>query len=408
MMPGIVAAGMRRTGSAIIANIVAGAVNLESYAAKLTEATPGSWSVLSGTLPNGLHLDAATGVISGVANAANGYYTAVLRFTDGTTVTQRSITIGVGTIACLMHFDGADGSASLVDATGRAWTRYGDARLSASAPKFGSASLLLDGAGDYAYGAESGWLIGTQDFDVSAFVKPAAVTSATVQGIWSKNPGGVASTTPRLMFMKYTDGRVALDFQAWSGSGATAFSSAVVAANTWQFAAAYRKSARFGAGVNGAFGAENTDSRLGADMTISGVAGIGRFANTASPYECFFDGRIDEFKLVIGARIHVNGYVPQVPSDYPQPAPALTIRGSLPAGSAGVAYSNNTGIVISGAATSVAVTSGALPAGWAASLSGSNVVVSGPGMPAGDYTFTLTVTDAASRSASLPLTLRVV
>lgn len=408
MMPGIVAAGMRRSGSSVVSNIVPGAVNLESYIAKLTDDSPGLWSVLSGSLPNGLHLNAETGVISGVANAANGYYTAVLRFTDGATVSQREITIGVGTIACLMHFDGVDGGTTFTDATGRAWSRYGDARLSTSDKKFGSASLLLDGVGDYAVGADSNWVIGTQDFDVSSFVKLVNASGTGNETIWSKYPGGVSSDVKRLQFVRRPGGQIGLTYQAWQGSNIAAISEGLVIPNQWHFASAFRKSGVAFAGIDGAYGSGNSDARFAGDLTVAGSAAIGRFINGASPYESYLNGQIDEFKLVIGARIHVDGYVPQAPSDYPQPAPALTIRGSLPAGSAGVAYSNNTGIVISGAATSVAVTSGALPAGWAASLSGSNVVVSGPGMPAGDYTFTLTVTDAASRSASLPLTLRVV
>jgi len=59
----------------------------------------------------------------------------------------------------------------------------------------------------------------------------------------------------------------------------------------------------------------------------------------------------------------------------------------------------------SSAPFSVAVTDGTLPTGWAAVVSDAQVQVSGPGVSAGDYTFTLTVTDSAANAVALPLTV---
>lgn len=49
-------------------------------------------------------------------------------------------------VVALLHFDGADGSTTFTDVTGRAWTGTGGISLSTSSPLVGSASLLNDGA----------------------------------------------------------------------------------------------------------------------------------------------------------------------------------------------------------------------------------------------------------------------
>ena len=101
-----------------------------------------------------------------------------------------------------------------------------------------------------------------------------------------------------------------------------------------------------------------------------------------------------------------GGYQRETPSDYPQPAPSLAISGSLPAGSASSAYSSSAIRVLGTGPLAVSVTSGTLPAGWSAVISGTYVKVSGPAAAAGSYFCVLTVTDGTN-TASLPLTLMV-
>lgn len=49
----------------------------------------------------------------------------------------------------LLHFEGADASTTFTDETGKTWTRAGDAQIDTAQKKFGSASGLFDGTGDY-------------------------------------------------------------------------------------------------------------------------------------------------------------------------------------------------------------------------------------------------------------------
>src|SRR5690606_24814837 len=56
---------------------------------------------------------------------------------------------GLKYAASLLHFNGANGSSTITDERGRAWVRFGNAQISTAQSKFGGASLLLDGAGDW-------------------------------------------------------------------------------------------------------------------------------------------------------------------------------------------------------------------------------------------------------------------
>ena len=50
----------------------------------------------------------------------------------------------------LLHFEGSDASTSFIDDYGNTWTASGNAQLDTAQFKFGTASLLLDGTGDFA------------------------------------------------------------------------------------------------------------------------------------------------------------------------------------------------------------------------------------------------------------------
>jgi len=55
----------------------------------------------------------------------------------------------------LLHFEGADGSPTFTDESGKAWTRSGDAQIDTAQYVFGGASGLFDGTGDYISASDS-------------------------------------------------------------------------------------------------------------------------------------------------------------------------------------------------------------------------------------------------------------
>ena len=72
----------------------------------------------------------------------------------------------------LLHFDGSDTSTTFTDSSSSAsnWTAAGNAQLDTAYKKFGTASLLLDGTGDYAYHTTLA-TVGTQDFTIDLQVR---------------------------------------------------------------------------------------------------------------------------------------------------------------------------------------------------------------------------------------------
>lgn len=73
-------------------------------------------------------------------------------------------------VASLLHFDGADASTTFTDEKGKTWTAGGNAKLSTTDPKFGSASLALDGSGDYVTTAShADFGFGTGDFTIEGW-----------------------------------------------------------------------------------------------------------------------------------------------------------------------------------------------------------------------------------------------
>lgn len=73
-------------------------------------------------------------------------------------------------VSSLLRFDGADGTTTFSDETGKVWTAAGSAQLDTSQSRFGGSSLLLDGNGDYiTTAAHADFGFGTGDFTVEGW-----------------------------------------------------------------------------------------------------------------------------------------------------------------------------------------------------------------------------------------------
>jgi len=79
-----------------------------------------------------------------------------------------------GNVVAALHFNGTNGSTTMLDQTGRSWTAYNGAALSTTAPIMGSASLALDGTDDYIKSTTNldDLRFGTGDFTIEVDFKP--------------------------------------------------------------------------------------------------------------------------------------------------------------------------------------------------------------------------------------------
>lgn len=90
-----------------------------------------------------------------------------------------------------MHFDG-----NLNDESGKIWTAYGGATISAAAAKFGSAGLYLPGTtGSYiSTPTTSDWVLGTGPFCIETFLNPISYPSSNGGQIIGSHNYGINSS----------------------------------------------------------------------------------------------------------------------------------------------------------------------------------------------------------------------
>lgn len=78
----------------------------------------------------------------------------------------------------LLHFNGTDGSTTFTDEMGHSFSGAGNAQLDTSRKVFGTASLKLDGAGDWISSPDSAdWAFGLGDFTIDFWLTLASITA---------------------------------------------------------------------------------------------------------------------------------------------------------------------------------------------------------------------------------------
>jgi len=210
-----------------------------------------------------------------------------------------------GSVVTHLHFDGADGSTTFTDQKGKTYTVNGDAKLSSGSPKFGSASMLCDGVGDYISTTSNltDFQFGTGDFTVEAWVKVSPLV------------------TDRVLFDYYQTSQINCwelymdssgNPQWWStdgGSGVLVLGASGAPINTgdWVHVAVCRVLTALAIYVNGVLKASVTDTR---DYTISLLRfSIGAQVNTRNPtYD--WNGNIDEVRITKGVARYVTNFTP--------------------------------------------------------------------------------------------------
>lgn len=199
----------------------------------------------------------------------------------------------------LLHCDGSDASTTFTDDSqhGHTVTAYGDAQVDTAQSKFGGASLLLDGSGDYLQIPHSTeFTFGTGDFTIDLWVRPSTVSGAG--GVFSK----LASYGP---FLIYRNGSAYQFYSSASGSSwnITAGSSLGTAVlNTWSHLAVTRSGNTFRLFQDGV--QTLTFSTSASLYNGSNPVYVGRDSST------YFAGHVDEIRLTKGLARWTAGFTP--------------------------------------------------------------------------------------------------
>jgi hypothetical protein len=207
--------------------------------------------------------------------------------------------------------DGTDGSQTFIDSSVQAHSinAKGNAQIDTAQSKFGGASGLFDGSGDYLSLADSAdWAFGTGDFTVDFWVRwnslPAnggaqtlwqqASTAANVQWLYLYNDAGTYR-----YYLSVKSANVAVINWNVASPG--------ISTNTWYHIALVRSGSSwylFQAGTQ--CGATQTDADAIPD--IAGGAAIGADVRGAGGY--YINGWLDEFRVSKGVARWTSNFTP--------------------------------------------------------------------------------------------------
>lgn len=208
----------------------------------------------------------------------------------------------------LLHCDGSDGSTTFVDSSfsGKSITAVGNAQIDTAQYKFGGASGLFDGDGDYLSVPDSDdWYFGTGAFTVDFWVRFNSLpSSGAAQFLYNQRQ----STNDAIEInLTNNSGTYQWIFKVTSGGGAiiTLTCNTTISASTWYHIALTRNGNDFKFFQNGAqIGSTLTDTD--AVPNLSASIDIGRWSGNGY----YFNGWLDEFRISKGIARWTSDFTP--------------------------------------------------------------------------------------------------
>lgn len=203
----------------------------------------------------------------------------------------------------LLHMNGADGSTSFPDASyNNVVTSNGDAQIDTAQSKFGGASGLFDGLGDFLSMPDNdNFDFGAGDFTMDMWIRPANVSSFHyIVGRYnnSDNGCGIITTNTEIRFFYSTTGS---DFLFIDTVGAN------LTVNTWTHVACVRNGADYVTYIDGVIKGTldlGTTSFNESSMQLA----IGS-QQLVSP-KTYFAGHMDELRVLKGTAAWTGAFTP--------------------------------------------------------------------------------------------------
>ena len=260
------------------------------------------YNILAGALPTGMTLTVTDDELVPSGTAVEGSYSVTLQVEDDagnvgptggyvvTCVVSESDPHW-SNVVLLAHCNGTDGSTTIVDSTGRhSLTAQGNAQLDTAQSKYGTASLLLDGTGDYvSTGDSADWDFGTGDFTIELWVRFNSIGSA--QTFFSNYTG----TSQGMGFQYRTDGTSRLNFFTSGDSPTFAFNTSL-STGQWYHIALSRNGTNLRAFVDGT----QVGSTLTCSENITDAASVLFFIGSLNGSVQFVNGWLDDLRITKG------------------------------------------------------------------------------------------------------------
>jgi hypothetical protein len=249
----------------------------------------------------------AAGYIDELRISKTARYTA--NFTPSTTAFQHD-----DNNVLLLHMDGTNGSTTFLDDSGgrsqKGITAFGNAQVDTAQSKFGGASALFDGTGDYLQIAQTSDLTLTSQatWTLECYARFANLTG--IKGIASQatNPGSNG-----FGWAFYTNGTNLL----WYIGNANFINTSgfTLAVNTWYHIAIVRNGSQFNIYINGTSYYSNSSYASSSDPTAPVFIGVspGISSGNWDGVTYFMNGHLDEFRISNTARYTANFTAPTAP-----------------------------------------------------------------------------------------------
>lgn len=202
------------------------------------------------------------------------------------------------TTSLLLHCDGTNNSTTFTDETGKTITAVGNAKISTTQSKFGGASALFDGSGDYLNcGDHADFELGSGDFTMECFVRFAGYPNG-YSGAYRVALIGKDAVGARSFHWGVTGTVSSFTGMVFSTAGTEVSVSWAPALNTWYHLAVCKSGTSLRFFVDGTqVGTTQTHSTAIADvataLTIGGILYTG--------FQYYLNGYVDEVRITKGA-----------------------------------------------------------------------------------------------------------
>jgi len=205
----------------------------------------------------------------------------------------------------LLHMDGTDTSTTFTDEIGNTVTANGNAQIDTAQSKFGGASALFDGSGDYLSIPDSDdWSFGSEDFTLEMWLRPNSVVRQMLlsQGTIAGNTEWDIEIDPEAaapISIVVNESAVTTFLRQTSGD---------LTLNDWNHLAFVRSGSNFFIFVNG----------ISQPITSSVGAGTFSFPNFAAPlivgarnnFTLGYSGHMDEVRISKGIARWTSNFTP--------------------------------------------------------------------------------------------------
>jgi hypothetical protein len=198
-------------------------------------------------------------------------------------------------VSLLLHMDGSNGSTTFTDSgpNARPVTTAGNVQISTAQSKFGGASALFDGSGDFLSVLDYADMEMTADFTIECFAYPTVTTDKIIAG-----HGG--SGNQNVQLFRINSGAAGNMSFYLNGTQVFSNTAAGITANQWQHLAISRTGSTTRMFVDGAqIGSSNTS-----------WTGSFKFNLIGGMFNLDFQGYIDEFRVTKGVARYTANFTP--------------------------------------------------------------------------------------------------